>query len=136
MYSTADILRQLRLEHHLSQLEMAKKVGVSRASYSLWENGIRPPKRKNCERICKEFDVDMGYLLGLTIEKKQNDENIIKNVVVPIYMNGKVTDDSITIPISIIGDRSGCWGEVNEETHNIVIYDRVTKQPLCFFVKL
>ena len=57
-------LRELRTKNHLTQGELAKKVGVSMQSVSLWERGPRTPDLEKLEKLTDIFQVNMGYLLG------------------------------------------------------------------------
>ena len=61
----AERLRELRLEAKLSTRELAKKLGVSNASISRWENCVREPNLINIIQIAKFFNVSTDYLCGL-----------------------------------------------------------------------
>ncbi|MBR1676467.1 MAG: helix-turn-helix transcriptional regulator, partial [Clostridia bacterium] len=41
------ILKYLRTEKGIGQVELAQKIGVSKGIISLWENGLREPKLSN-----------------------------------------------------------------------------------------
>lgn len=61
-----DRLKQLRRETELTQQELAKKLGVSFSSISMYERGEREPSFEMLEMIADFFNVDMNYLLGKT----------------------------------------------------------------------
>ena len=61
----SDNIRNYRKENNLSQDELAEKLGVSRQSISLWENGLREPTLSNLIAISKYFKVSIDYLVGL-----------------------------------------------------------------------
>ncbi len=44
----AENIRKYRKDKNLSQDELAEKLGVSRQSISLWENGQTQPTIENC----------------------------------------------------------------------------------------
>ena len=69
-------LEYIREEYELSQLEVAKKLGVARSSYAMWETGkdIIPIKRLN--DFCNLFNVSLDFALGLSSNK--NYENMKK----------------------------------------------------------
>lgn len=58
-------LKELRLDKNLGQIELAKKLNVSKGIVSLWENSLREPKLSNLITISKFFDVSIDYLAGL-----------------------------------------------------------------------
>ncbi len=60
-----DILKELRLEKKIGQVELAKQVGVSKGIISLWENGLREPSMSNLISLAKFFSVTIDYLVGL-----------------------------------------------------------------------
>lgn len=60
-----EILKDLRTERGIGQVELAKKLNVSTGIISLWENGLREPKLSNLIAIAKFFSVSIDYLAGL-----------------------------------------------------------------------
>lgn len=68
-------LKYIREEKELKQEEVAKLLGVSRGTYSMWEieQDIIPIKRLN--DFCNIFDVSIDYVLGGTSKKKYNNSN-------------------------------------------------------------
>lgn len=80
----AETLRHLRIEHKLSQKELANKLFVDRSSIANWENGRRIPDESTIARIADIFEVDVSSLLALEEPKGKkthiilvDDENII-----------------------------------------------------------
>lgn len=61
-----EILKDLRTERSIGQVELAKKLNVSTGIISLWENGLREPKLSNLIAIAKCFSVSIDYLAGLS----------------------------------------------------------------------
>ena len=58
-------IRSLRVSHNLSQVELAKKLNVSKQSVSNWENDNILPSIEMLVEIAKLFSVSTDYLLGL-----------------------------------------------------------------------
>lgn len=56
-------LKSLRLEKNLSQPELAKVLGVSKAMISFWENNKYEPTASNIIKIAKYFEVSIDDLL-------------------------------------------------------------------------
>lgn len=60
-----DILKSLRKEHNIGQIELSKALGVSKGIISLWENGLREPNMYSLIQLAKFFNVSIDYLVGL-----------------------------------------------------------------------
>ena len=61
-----DNLKMLRQEKGIGQVELAKKLGVSKGIISLWENGLREPNMSSLIQLSKFFNVRIDYLVGLS----------------------------------------------------------------------
>lgn len=59
------ILKYLRQEKNVGQIELAKSVGVSKGIISLWENGLREPNMFSLIKLAQYFDVSIDFLVGL-----------------------------------------------------------------------
>lgn len=65
--SFSEKLKLLRKEKGLSQIELAKKLNISRQSISNYENGLRfPNDEKLIVKISDFFNVSIDYLFGKT----------------------------------------------------------------------
>lgn len=71
-----DRLRELRKEKGLTQQELADFVGISRSTFPLYELGKREPVLTNVIHLAKYFQVTTDYLLGLSDEKKQQQNSL------------------------------------------------------------
>ena len=58
-------IRELREVRHLSQVELAEVMHVSKQSISNWENGNILPSVEMVVRLAVFFSVSTDYLLGL-----------------------------------------------------------------------
>lgn len=61
-----NIFKLLRTSAGLTQVEMAKKLGISRSTIGMYETGAREPDFEILEKIADFFNVDIDYLLGRT----------------------------------------------------------------------
>ena len=61
-----DILKELRLEKGMGQVQLAKELGVSKGVISLWENGLREPTMSSLIVIADYFGVTIDFLVGKT----------------------------------------------------------------------
>ncbi|MEK4255456.1 helix-turn-helix domain-containing protein [Ureibacillus sp. FSL K6-2830] len=59
-------IKLLREKHNISQIEFAKKIGVSNAVLSRYESGDRKPDFDILNKIADYFEVSVDYLLGRT----------------------------------------------------------------------
>ena len=57
-------LKQLRQARRLTQVELAKRLGISSATVSMYESGQREPNFETEELIADFFNVDIDYLRG------------------------------------------------------------------------
>lgn len=55
-------IRELRQQHHMTQDELSKLVGVSRQSIIAIENGKYNPSLKLAIRIAKQFNCPVEYV--------------------------------------------------------------------------
>ena len=70
----ADTMKKLREEKGLSQNEIAKRMYVTRATISRWENGYRLPDAAMITRLSEVLGVDVNVLFHAAA---QSDENLI-----------------------------------------------------------
>ncbi len=59
------ILKELRIENNLGQVELAKAIGVSKGVISLWENGLREPNMYSLILLANFFKISIDELVGL-----------------------------------------------------------------------
>ena len=58
-------INELRNKNNITQLALAKELGVSRSSVNAWEMGISMPTIERLIDIAQYFHVSIDYLLGL-----------------------------------------------------------------------
>ncbi|MBE5730911.1 MAG: helix-turn-helix transcriptional regulator [Clostridiales bacterium] len=61
----SEILKDLRVEKGLGQVELAKALCLSKGIISLWENGLREPRLSSLIALSKFFNVSIDYLAGI-----------------------------------------------------------------------
>ena len=95
-------IKYIREEQEITQSEVAKKLGVSRSSYGMWEqeHDFIPINRLN--KFCNIFNVSIDYVLGFTTIKNYNvirnelDKNIIKERLKNIRKENKITQEYLS----------------------------------------
>lgn len=55
-------MKAARLKKNLSQADLAKRIGVSRQTINMIENGAYNPTIELCIKICKELSVTLNDL--------------------------------------------------------------------------
>ncbi|MGN1450538.1 MAG: helix-turn-helix transcriptional regulator [Eubacteriales bacterium] len=61
----ADRIKQLRECNNLTQAQLARKLGITRASVNAWEMGISVPSTQYVVELAEIFKVSTDYLLGV-----------------------------------------------------------------------
>lgn len=61
-----DIIRELRKSFNISQVQLAKELGVTKQCVSNWENDNILPSLDMLLKIAKYFNVTTDYLLGVS----------------------------------------------------------------------
>lgn len=57
-------LKQLRKEKGMTQIDLAKAIGVSSSTVAMWETGKRKPSFEMFDRLTEVFDRRIDYILG------------------------------------------------------------------------
>ena len=64
MVKFSNRLKEFRLSHHMSQQELADKLGMAKSTISMYEQGKPLPSYEVQEQIADLFNVDLDYLIG------------------------------------------------------------------------
>lgn len=56
-------IKELRNERNISQMNLAKQIGVSQKAIDYWERGVNEPKASYIILLCDYFDISADYLL-------------------------------------------------------------------------
>ena len=72
----AERLKELRKLAHLTQVELAKLLGIGQSSYADWERGKKKPTQENLVKIAQVLNVSVDYLVGNSEDKSDELDNI------------------------------------------------------------
>lgn len=61
----ADRIKSLRKQQNITQVELAKQLGITRSSVNAWEMGISVPSTQYIVELANMFKVSTDYLLGV-----------------------------------------------------------------------
>ncbi len=91
-------IKKLRLDHNLTQNELALKLGVSKSTISMYENGNRTPDFEMLESIADFFNVSIDSLIGAQnkvsgLSKESSDETEIRTLAA--HAVGDLTEEDM-----------------------------------------
>lgn len=69
-------LKNLRKQAHLTQVDVAEKLGISQPAYASWERGLKKPTQDNLVKIAQILNVSVDYLVGNSQETLGELDNI------------------------------------------------------------
>ena len=70
------VIKGLRIESGLTQIELAGKIGMAQTSLSQIESGHKKPHERNLKLICKSFGISLAGIYILSIEESDiHDKN-------------------------------------------------------------
>ena len=74
-------IKELRVEKHKTQKEIAKFLNITEQALSYYERGLREPKLKTWQALANYFDVPVSYLQGTSENKNFSDvDELLKTV--------------------------------------------------------
>lgn len=65
MVDCSEKLKMLREARHLTQLQVAEQVGISKAMISAYETAIKTPSVEMLIRLARLFNVSVDYLISV-----------------------------------------------------------------------
>lgn len=90
-----DILKKLRKENGLSQLELSNKLNVTQSTIARIESGTREPSNDLMIDIANFFNVSLDYLNGLVEFKNEEVEKntgLVRDLLIHLYNSGLIKD--------------------------------------------
>lgn len=68
----SSIIKSLRIQHKMTQQDLAEIVGLTPTGISYWESGKAIPNAETLEKLASYFNVTVDYLLG---KKEMSDDD-------------------------------------------------------------
>ena len=97
-------IAKCRKDKHMTQQELAEKLGVSDRTVGNWENGRNMPDLSLFKPLCKEFNISLNDLMsGAIVEEKEYQEKLEENIINTIdYTNTKIKNHNNFIGLTLI----------------------------------
>ena len=102
-------LKELRMERGIRQDDLAELMGVTFGTVSKWERDIRKPDLPMLDKLCKEFKVPLGYLLGEDVPRTVDETTEAEQCM------WSISDEDVTLT-----DFALSMSQLSEETRRIV----------------
>ena len=81
----AERIKFLRENKKLTQTELSKKLGITRASVNAWELGISVPSTQYLVELARIFEVSTDYLLGMKSTSSINTSGLTEADIQIVY---------------------------------------------------
>ena len=81
----AERIKFLRENKKLTQAELSKKLGITRASVNAWELGISVPSTQYLVELARIFEVSTDYLLGMKSTSSINTSGLTEDDIQIVY---------------------------------------------------
>ncbi len=85
----AQRLKEIREERGLSQEDVGRMAGLSKATISKYESASHPPKLIHATAIAEALNVGFSYLIGFTDNRYVQETNIITELFLSLPDDGK-----------------------------------------------
>ncbi|MCU6794210.1 MULTISPECIES: helix-turn-helix domain-containing protein [Paenibacillus] len=92
-------IASLRDERHLTQEELAHKVGITRSALSHYENSRREPDYDTIQKIADFFSVSIDYLMGRNDDPGQEPSTTAQEFVSQLELSDQAVLDKFTLTI-------------------------------------
>ncbi len=93
-------LKKLRVGRHITQADLAVKLGVSPSAISMYEKGNREPNNSMLKKICIFFGVNVNYLLNGKAEGPRDITELLAEIKTRLdeseglIVNGKIITEA------------------------------------------
>lgn len=133
-YVTGTVIKELREKHHLTQMELAKKLNVSDKTVSKWETAKGYPDLSLLEPIANVFGISIAELLsGYAVENVNVSANMLRSKFYVCPICGNIIHSMGEAVIHCHGVLlTPCQAEEIDENHKILI-ERVEDE---FYVRV
>lgn len=86
-------LRKIRLEHKLTQQNIADALGIDRTTYTVYETGVTTPSPATLVKLSQIYNVTVGYLMGV----EENRPELKKSIAAEENEGSVLSSDPISL---------------------------------------
>ncbi len=100
----ASNVKRLRTDAGMTQAELAKLIGVTRASVTQWETGWSQPRMGALEKLAKTFGVSISELIGEGAAKPSSsmvDVPLFGRIAAGMPIEMDAVDDTQPVPVKV-----------------------------------
>lgn len=80
------LIKQIRLDNHLTQKDLADKYGVTYQAVSKWENGTNLPDITLIKEICNDYNIDVNEFLNGNKKDNKNKKHNAMLFIAPLII--------------------------------------------------
>jgi len=99
MTSCGPRISELRENNNLTQEELAKNLGITRASLSHYETSRREPDYETLTKIADYFQVSLDYLMGRTDDPKPSVNESVQRFTESLELSDETILERFTLKI-------------------------------------
>lgn len=93
-------LAEVRMEHRLTQEELADKIGVTRQSISKWERGVISPSAINLIALGKLYGISLDVLVDGEPPAVEQEEAPLRKKQLPLKIMGAAAAAALVLLVS------------------------------------
>ena len=85
-------IKMLRVNQHLTQADIANKIGVTKSAIAMYEKGEREPSLETIKKIAELLNVDMNYLFNSSEATHSEDDELMYKIDKPVEKAAQFCD--------------------------------------------
>lgn len=103
--TTGERIRQLRIEHQMTQEELGARIGVQKAAIYKYENGLVVNlKRSILEKLASVLDTTPTYLMGMEDSEQQTNIQLTSQQSTLLAAFSQLNDEGQTKAVEYVED--------------------------------
>ena len=100
-------LRNIMFERQKTQADVARDLGINKATLSSWMNGTRTPKMEKIDMLCKYFNVPRSAIMEPDGHRKTPVTHITEEQAQLIQLTMQASADNVHIVLELLKKLEG-----------------------------